>query len=63
MKQQLDTFLLKQPAFGKGVNITQGAVVLGDVTLGDIDAFAKGRLLEQERVELLFHQQPPAEAV
>jgi gamma-carbonic anhydrase len=35
MKQQLDTFLLKKPAFGKGVYITQGAVVLGDVTLGD----------------------------
>ena len=35
MKQQLDTFLLKQPAFGKGVYVAQGAVVLGDVTLGD----------------------------
>jgi len=35
VKQQLDTFLLKQPAFGNGVYIAQGAVVLGDVTLGD----------------------------
>ncbi|MCX6912236.1 MAG: gamma carbonic anhydrase family protein [Verrucomicrobia bacterium] len=35
MKQQLDTFLLKKPAFGKGVYVAQGAVVLGDVTLGD----------------------------
>jgi carbonic anhydrase/acetyltransferase-like protein (isoleucine patch superfamily) len=35
VKQQLDTFLLKKPAFGKGVYIAQGAVVLGDVTLGD----------------------------
>ena len=35
MKQQLDTFLLKKPAFGKGVYIAQGAVVLGAVTLGD----------------------------
>jgi len=35
MKQQLDTFLLKPPRFGKGVYIAQGAVVLGDVTLGD----------------------------
>jgi carbonic anhydrase/acetyltransferase-like protein (isoleucine patch superfamily) len=35
VKQQLDTFLLKTPAFGKGVYIAQGAVVLGDVTLGD----------------------------
>ena len=29
MKQQLDTFLLKKPAFGKGVYIAQRAVVLG----------------------------------
>ena len=35
MKQQLDRFLLKKPALGKGVYISQGAVVLGDVTLGD----------------------------
>ena len=35
MKQQLDTFLLKKPALGKGVYIAQGAAVLGDVTLGD----------------------------
>jgi len=35
VKQQLDTFLLKQPALGKGVYIAQGAVVLGDVSLGD----------------------------
>lgn len=35
VKQQLDRFLLKQPAFGKGVYIAQSAVVLGDVTLGE----------------------------
>lgn len=33
--RQLDTFLRKKPALGKGVFIAQGAVVLGDVTLGD----------------------------
>ena len=33
--KQLDTFLLKKPMLGKGVYIAQGAVVLGDVTLGD----------------------------
>ena len=33
--QQLDTFLRKKPALGQGVFIAQGAVVLGDVTLGD----------------------------
>ena len=32
---QLDAFLSKQPAFGTGVYIAQGATVLGDVTLGD----------------------------
>ena len=35
LDQQLDTFLCKQPTLGKGVYVTQGAVVLGDVTLGD----------------------------
>jgi carbonic anhydrase/acetyltransferase-like protein (isoleucine patch superfamily) len=30
----LDRFLRKQPKFGKGVYITKGAVVIGDVTLG-----------------------------
>ena len=34
MKRQLDKFLLKKPALGKGVYIARGAVVLGDVTLG-----------------------------
>jgi carbonic anhydrase/acetyltransferase-like protein (isoleucine patch superfamily) len=35
LDKQLDTFLRKQPTLGKGVYIAQGAVVLGDVTLGD----------------------------
>jgi gamma-carbonic anhydrase len=35
LKAQLDTFLLKTPQLGKDVYITRGAVVLGDVTLGD----------------------------
>jgi gamma-carbonic anhydrase len=34
VKRQLDKFLLKKPALGKGVYIARGAVVLGDVTLG-----------------------------
>jgi carbonic anhydrase/acetyltransferase-like protein (isoleucine patch superfamily) len=33
--KQLETFLRKQPRLGRGVYIAQGAVVLGDVTLGD----------------------------
>ena len=32
---QLDTFLGKQPTLGKEVYVAPGAVVLGDVTLGD----------------------------
>jgi carbonic anhydrase/acetyltransferase-like protein (isoleucine patch superfamily) len=34
LNRQLDTFLRKKPALGKNVYIAQGAVVLGDVTLG-----------------------------
>ncbi len=33
--QQLDTFLGKAPRLGRGVYIARGAVVLGDVSLGD----------------------------
>jgi carbonic anhydrase/acetyltransferase-like protein (isoleucine patch superfamily) len=33
--EQLDAFLLKRPVVGKGVYIARGAVVVGDVTLGD----------------------------
>src|SRR5436190_24348894 len=32
---QLDTFLQKRPTLGREVYIAQGAVVVGDVTLGD----------------------------
>jgi gamma-carbonic anhydrase len=33
--QQLDTFLRRQPKLGDGVYIARGAVVIGDVTLGE----------------------------
>jgi len=33
--KQLDTFLRQKPRLGKGVFIARGAVVIGDVTLGD----------------------------
>jgi len=33
--KQLETFLRKKPVIGNGVFIAHGAVVLGDVTLGD----------------------------
>jgi gamma-carbonic anhydrase len=35
LKSQLDTFLCKPPTLGQGVYIACGAVVVGDVTLGD----------------------------
>jgi carbonic anhydrase/acetyltransferase-like protein (isoleucine patch superfamily) len=35
LRGQLDKFLRKQPVLGKGVYIARGAVVVGDVTLGD----------------------------
>jgi carbonic anhydrase/acetyltransferase-like protein (isoleucine patch superfamily) len=35
LNQQLNTFLRKSPQLGQGVYIARGAVVIGDVTLGD----------------------------
>jgi carbonic anhydrase/acetyltransferase-like protein (isoleucine patch superfamily) len=35
VRQQLETFLRKKPQLGQSVYIAQGAVVLGDVTMGD----------------------------
>lgn len=32
---QLETFLRREPALGRGVYLARGAVVVGDVTLGD----------------------------
>ena len=35
LEKQLDNFLRKRPVLGQGVFIARGAVVLGDVTVGD----------------------------
>jgi carbonic anhydrase/acetyltransferase-like protein (isoleucine patch superfamily) len=35
LEQQLEAFLRKKPTLGNGVYIAKGAVVLGDVTMGD----------------------------
>jgi carbonic anhydrase/acetyltransferase-like protein (isoleucine patch superfamily) len=35
LNRQLDTFLRARPRLGRGVYLAKGAVVLGDVTLGD----------------------------
>src|SRR4051812_5667331 len=38
LEKQFERFLLKRPALGQGVYIAKGAVVLGDVTLGDFSS-------------------------
>ena len=38
LERQLDRFLRRQPRLGHGVYIAAGAVVLGDVTLGDFSS-------------------------
>lgn len=35
VEKQLETYLRKKPTLGKGVYLAKGAVVIGDVTLGD----------------------------
>jgi carbonic anhydrase/acetyltransferase-like protein (isoleucine patch superfamily) len=37
-QQQLDTHLRKQPSLGQGVYIARGAIVMGDVTIGDFSS-------------------------
>jgi len=34
-QEQFETYLRKQPRLGEGVYVARGAIVLGDVTLGD----------------------------
>ena len=38
LETQLDTFLRKKPTLGQGVYLAHGAVVIGDVTLGDFSS-------------------------
>lgn len=38
VEKQLDQFLLQKPRLGQGVYIARGAVVVGDVTLGDFSS-------------------------
>src|SRR6266850_6835014 len=38
LEQQLERFLRKSPVLGQGVYIATGAVVLGDVTIGDFSS-------------------------
>ena len=38
LEKQLTTFLGRQPTLGRGVYIAKGAIVLGDVTVGDFSS-------------------------
>src|SRR4051812_24387292 len=57
LRQQLDTFLRKQPRLSKDVYIAQGAVVLGDVTLGDYSSVWYNAVLRGDinRIEIGHH--------
>jgi len=55
--KRLDRFLTKQPRLGQGVYIAQGAVVMGDVTMGDhssvwFNAVVRGDI---NRIEIGHH--------
>jgi len=57
LEQQLDQFLQKGPTLGQGVYIARGAVVLGDVTLGDYASIWYGAVLRGDinRIEIGHH--------
>src|SRR5260221_1089823 len=55
--KQLETFLLKKPTFGRGVYIAQGAIVVGDVTIGDHSSVWYNAVLRGDinRIEVGHH--------
>src|SRR3954469_17575027 len=57
LHRQLDTFLRKKPRLGKDVYIARGAVVLGDVTLGDHSSVWYNAVLRGDinRIEIGHH--------
>jgi carbonic anhydrase/acetyltransferase-like protein (isoleucine patch superfamily) len=57
LDQQLDKFLRKQPHLGEGVYIARGAVVMGDVTLGDHSSVWYNAVLRGDinRIEVGHH--------
>ena len=64
-QNQLDAYLRKQPRLGEGVYIARGAVVLGDVTLGDhssvwYNAVVRGDI---NRIEIGHHSNVQDNAV
>jgi carbonic anhydrase/acetyltransferase-like protein (isoleucine patch superfamily) len=57
LSRQLDTFLRRQPRLGAGVYIARGAVVLGDVTLGEHSSVWYNAVLRGDinRIEIGHH--------
>src|SRR5262245_27228896 len=57
LQQQLNTFLGRQPTLGKHVYIAPGALVLGDVTLGDYSSAWYNAVLRGDinRIEIGHH--------
>ena len=55
--KQLDTFLRQKPRLGKGVFIARGAVVIGDVTLGDYSSVWYNAVIRGDinRIEVGHH--------
>src|SRR5260370_17979156 len=57
LQAQLDTFLRRQPRLGEAVYIARGAVVVGDVTLGDSSSVWYNAVLRGDinRIEIGHH--------
>src|SRR3954471_22399156 len=57
LNKQFETFLRKKPRLGQGVYIARGAVVLGDVTLGDNSSVWYNAVLRGDinRIEIGHH--------
>src|SRR3954464_60075 len=57
LNQQFETFLRKKPRLGQGVYIAKGAVVFGDVTLGDFSSVWYNAVLRGDinRIEIGHH--------
>src|SRR5438046_8899639 len=55
--KQLETFLLKKPELVRGAYIAQGAIVVGDVTIGDFSSVWYNAVLRGDinRIEIGHH--------
>lgn len=57
LKRQLDTFLRRRPRLGAGVYIARGAMVVGDVTIGDYSSVWYNAVVRGDinRIEIGHH--------